>query len=565
MRAQEKPSITTPSTIQSSSDQQEIELKYRVIDDTVLEHLRQLEAFPPDYRLGPVERQVNIDTYCDTKDFTLLRSGYVLRIRHQSQEWVLTIKDLERTGESGLHSRMELEGSVTGETLPLQPAGWPDVIGDKVRAIVGDQPHLHTFARLQQTRQKRCVYSLGENCTPILVGEMSLDEVTIYDPYRSNDNGEPILVDRFNEVEIEAETGHSATILAPLAEFLEQQEGLLPSTMGKVEAAMQRISQHPPGRASGVQGAQPELEMAEAGRLVWRQQLVAMLMNEAGARAGADIEFVHDMRVAIRRARAAAKVFGPYFEQSAIRAHLKFLRKTAKRLGKIRDLDVAREKLHAYRAQRPTEEQKALAALDAHWHKKREKAYVALNAWLDSAQYRQALADFAHFCHTPNLGNKTFPARDKNAPQPQQVRHVLPSTILSRYEFMRAYEVLFPADGSSLPATVADETLHGLRLDGKRLRYALEFVSHLLAPEATPLLEQLKQLQDHLGAINDAVETQKRLKNLRGQKLSTAAVRHYRHVQEEIATDKRGTFPAVWRQFLSRSYRECLGRAITRL
>jgi CHAD domain-containing protein len=47
--------------------------------------------------------------------------------------------------------------------------------------------------------------------------------------------------------------------------------------------------------------------------------------------------------------------------------------------------------------------------------------------------------------------------------------------------------------------------LHQLRIASKGLRYTLEFFADVLGPGAQSLIEQMKQLQDHLGNLQDAV------------------------------------------------------------
>ena len=49
------------------------------------------------------------------------------------------------------------------------------------------------------------------------------------------------------------------------------------------------------------------------------EQQMALLLNEAGIRFSSDPEYVHDARVAIRRARAAARIYRGYFKPKAIR------------------------------------------------------------------------------------------------------------------------------------------------------------------------------------------------------------------------------------------------------
>jgi CHAD domain-containing protein len=47
--------------------------------------------------------------------------------------------------------------------------------------------------------------------------------------------------------------------------------------------------------------------------------------------------------------------------------------------------------------------------------------------------------------------------------------------------------------------------LHALRIEVKRLRYAVEFFRSLLGPESAAALELLGRVQERLGTISDAV------------------------------------------------------------
>jgi CHAD domain-containing protein len=46
--------------------------------------------------------------------------------------------------------------------------------------------------------------------------------------------------------------------------------------------------------------------------------------------------------------------------------------------------------------------------------------------------------------------------------------------------------------------------LHALRIDGKYLRYTLEFFQEVLPPDAEALIHDVVDLQDELGALHDA-------------------------------------------------------------
>ena len=66
--------------------------------------------------------------------------------------------------------------------------------------------------------------------------------------------------------------------------------------------------------------------------------------------------------------------------------------------------------------------------------------------------------------------------------------------------------------GQRVLITASDELLHQLRIEGKKLRYLLEFFSSLFAQEKIQyLVRKLKLLQDNLGDFNDLGIQQERL------------------------------------------------------
>ncbi|CAA9418039.1 MAG: Adenylate cyclase, partial [uncultured Pseudonocardia sp.] len=86
-------------------------------------------------------------------------------------------------------------------------------------------------------------------------------------------------------------------------------------------------------------------------------RLRALLHHDPGTRAGADIEDLHQMRVSVRRMRAALKAARPLLDAAwadGLRAELGWL---GRALGPVRDLDVLLLRLRAEVAALPADEQ----------------------------------------------------------------------------------------------------------------------------------------------------------------------------------------------------------------
>ena len=233
--------------------------------------------------------------------------------------------------------------------------------------------------------------------------------------------------------------------------------------------------------------------MAEAGRKILRFHFAHMLSHEKGTLLGEDIEELHDMRVATRRMRAAFDVFGQYLKPKAVKKHLKRLRIAGRMLGRVRDLDVFMEKTRHYLKTLRDRERTGLAPLLNAWDRKRAEEREKLVSYLHSEQYREFKQDFNTFTSTPD--EPAIPISETN-PNPYLVRHVLPVLIYTRLASVQAYEMLI--------VNAAVEQLHALRIEFKKLRYALEFFHEVLGPEAKEVISEIKSLQDHLGDLNDA-------------------------------------------------------------
>jgi len=307
----------------------------------------------------------------------------------------------------------------------------------------------------------------------------------------------------------------------------------------------------------------PDEPMSEAGRKLLRLHFGRMLANEAGTRAGEDIEALHDMRVATRRMRAAYGVFAEYFDEAVLDPFNKGLRRTGRSLGAVRDLDVLLEKAEAYRAALPPEAVEAgdLSPLLDDWHARRAVARRQMLEYLDGQSYRTFVVNFRAFLTTPGAGALAYAAEQ---PVPYQVRHVVPRLIFTRYEAVRAYEPVITE--APLP------TYHLLRIDCKRLRYALEFFRDVLGPEASGLIKQVTALQDLLGALQDAhvaetliaefLQAQPRRKK-KTPTISLTGVEQYLAAQRAAQEDLLALFPPAWSEVTGPDFRRALALAVS--
>jgi CHAD domain-containing protein len=364
-------------------------------------------------------------------------------------------------------------------------------------------------------------------------------------------------------LEVEAANGSGAG-LARLAGLVEASGYVTPEPRSKEEIARLYVAQaaEDPAHRLPVVPASPGIRvddsLGEAGRKVLRMHLARMLAFEAGTRSGEDIEDLHKMRVATRRMRAAWRVFDGAYRPKVQRRYVAELRSIASALGEVRDIDVLLEHLDGHIARLPAAGQEAMEPLRGAWRRQREVARGRLMARLDSKQYREFVEDYLDFTESPGAGEVLTPMG-----QPSLVRDTAGSRILAAYERVRAYETII---------TWADvPTLHALRIEGKRLRYTLEYFSEVLPVTSRKLIGGVTEMQDHLGLLNDAdvaARTTREWLNVNAPFLPAAsreAIGLYLDSREADMERLRRSFRPLWRRMTGADFRRALGIAITQI
>ncbi len=240
----------------------------------------------------------------------------------------------------------------------------------------------------------------------------------------------------------------------------------------------------------------PELPGAEAARRIHRQLLETLEANVAGTRAGLDPEFLHDLRVSVRRTRSALTQIRDVFPEARVRQFREAFGWLGEVTGPTRDLDVFLLQLPEYHDELPVDLQGDLEPfrgflLDEH---RREQAQLARR--LAAPRFRGLMSEWRDFLDAePDL---------EAAPDA-----ALPVGELAGRRIWRAFRRVI-RDGRAAVEAPAPEVLHELRKDCKKLRYLQEFFASLYPAERLdPLIKALKVLLDVLGEHQDlAVQAQ---------------------------------------------------------
>ena len=430
-----------------------------------------------------------LDIYFDTEDRRFHRAGYALRVRRSGRgkdaRVEATLKELgaPATVDPSLRSRREVSEPLQEADLrALAESEGP--VGSRVRAVAGKK----VVRPLFEVRTRRRSFSVEADGYPR--GEIALDETAIRPAA-----GGPAT--RLHRVEVEAPEATLAA-LRPILERLRTECRLRPAGATKYEAGALAAGLTSPPDSFGPVEIEPDASIGRVGLAVLRRQLAALLAKEPGTRLGDDSEELHDMRVASRRLRAALSLFEEFLPPSAAKLadDLRWLGQT---LGAVRDLDVQLEQLNGWLMGLTAEDRDALSEVRSLLESQRTAAREAMLTALDSRRYQLFVGRSGRLLRSARgrrSGTASMPARA-----------VAPDLIEERF---RAFRRAARRIGGDSPAA----EYHRVRIRGKRLRYALEFLADLYPGQTGPLTKRLTSLQDLLGLHQDAEVAIKRLRRL---------------------------------------------------
>jgi len=243
-----------------------------------------------------------------------------------------------------------------------------------------------------------------------------------------------------------------------------------------------------------IEGLAPEGGVYEAARLSLEARLktVTHWLPLAALQASDDVEYVHRLRVATRRATAALKLYRDWLPRRPYRWIKKRLREIRRAAGEARDLDVLADRLRRELGDRA-------AGLLSEIADQRAAAQPAI---VDVATRCGDKDCFLRRVHMLLAG---IAPRDKNGKGEAE-------RCFRSWAHDRLDEVVAKSF-AALPSHADDPAeLHQFRIRIKALRYAIE----LLAPAFGPKLREVhypvvEELQERLGCINDHVTGAARL------------------------------------------------------
>jgi CHAD domain-containing protein len=288
--------------------------------------------------------------------------------------------------------------------------------------------------------------------------------------------------------------------LASLRRRIEDDLGLEAATAPLCDEAITRSGGRPDGVSSKLDIAlEPDLPADRAAAVVLRRLQEVIADNLPGTLEDVDSEFLHDLRVAVRRTRSLQReletVFGPA-PLTIYRAGFKWLQQVT---GPTRDLDVYLLEFDDFRATLPENVRPDLDPLFGLLARRREAERRKMVRALRSDRAEAVLDGWAGVVSGLERAKPPAPA----------IAGVAGERISKVYRRMVKL-------GRAIDDDSPHEALHDLRKKGKELRYLLEFFASLYPADVVkPMVKTLKALQDTLGRFQDREVQAAMLRDLR--------------------------------------------------
>jgi CHAD domain-containing protein len=275
-----------------------------------------------------------------------------------------------------------------------------------------------------------------------------------------------------------------------LAPVIASRPGIQRCPEGPVAAILRQVGASEPRDLSSPKLALDPAVRADVGARQIHLALVEILAaNEPGVRGNVDTEFLHDFRVAIRRARSLLGQIRGVFPADVVERFADEFSWIGRLTGSPRDTDVL---VLALRNQCEEFDADDMNAVIACLGGTQQLEYERLIGALDSTRYQRLLVAWKAFLESP------LPA----VPQAEYAHEPLAVAVSRR---ARRLSKRIARSAKTISKHTAAERIHEIRIDAKKLRYLVDAASACYQPaDVKCVLSVLKDLQRALGDFNDA-------------------------------------------------------------
>jgi len=270
-----------------------------------------------------------------------------------------------------------------------------------------------------------------------------------------------------------------------------------------------------------------------------------------------DIEYIHRMRVASRRIRAAMPLFRNCFPQEKFKRWLREVKQVTKLLGEARDLDVQIAFINQYQStNEATAKDPTVKLLLKSYQIRRASVQPTVVKGLKKLRDSSALTEMKEFF---NLTSDEL-----------QNAHFVSSSVVENANWAISRRL---DDFLAMEQYVHQENAilkhHEMRIQAKWLRYTMETFSSLYKNKLTKEITRMKAFQDSLGEMHDCDVWKEQIprfiannKNKQGKHLENSLLEFLEYVKEQ-RKKHYARFVGLWENSLKTGFFEKLRETLT--
>jgi CHAD domain-containing protein len=423
-------------------------------------------------------------TWLDTFDWRLYRAGLMLQFEQARRGGRLLISRADGTPQA--------EQPVTGwssrrPALDLPPGP----VRDRIMVLISPRALLPIVRATSTVSVMRLLNADGKTVARLVAEHITVTAVaagpTAAGPISAGTTAElPLRLAVGTVRGYPAQARKAASLLAAVT-------GVSHSSQSVFTAALTALGRHPADYTSGVDA---EITATMPGSIAVARLLLRLLdtleQNVDGVLRDIDTEFLHDLRVAVRRTRSAIKLLGEVLPADLAKHYAAEFKWLGDLTTPTRDLDV-----HLLGFGPMTEQLVAASPADlepfrAFLVRRRAREFRRLATALRGPRFRAITDDWRKVL---------LEIRDA---APRRRRREPTAAELALRTTERAFGRIV-TQGNAITQDSPPESLHDLRKRAKELRYLLEFFASLHDPVAyRKVVGDLKSLQDCLGDFQDS-------------------------------------------------------------
>jgi len=446
----------------------------------VLDTLSQAFTVTPEAGVPGARRR----TWLDTFDWRLYRAGLMLQFEQARRGGRLLLSRADGTPQA--------EQPVTGWS-PRRPALDlpPGPVRDRIMVLISPRALLPIVRATSTVSVMRLLNADGKTVARLVAEHITVTAVAV-GPTRAGSISVGTTAELPLRLAVGTVRGYPAQA-RKAAGLLAEVAGVSHSSQSVFTAALAALGRHPADYTSGVDA---EITATMPGSIAVARLLLRLLdtleQNVDGVLRDIDTEFLHDLRVAVRRTRSAIKLLGEVLPADLAKHYAAEFKWLGDLTTPTRDLDVHLLGFGPMTGQLVAATPADLEPFRAFLVKRRAREFRRLATALRGPRFRAITDDWRKML---------LEIRDA---APRRRRREPTAVGLALRTTERAFGRVV-AQGNAITQDSPPESLHDLRKRAKELRYLLEFFAPLHDPVAyRKVVGDLKSLQDCLGDFQDS-------------------------------------------------------------